>query len=134
MDGVFQSIPEFSSRTSVDMAFVTESAATNKSFLSDRPTEPGVPLPLLPVTRIHTYINTYNNNQRLTGHLYFLNYPYIHTLMLSITHRLNNLYYLIYTYMLHRNIFRQSRVINLKICSISFSLLCTYIASRLSDY
>lgn len=42
------SIPEFSSLTNVDIALVTESAATNKSFLSERPTAPGVPLPLLP--------------------------------------------------------------------------------------
>lgn len=30
------------------MALVTESAATNRSFLSERPTEPGVPFPLEP--------------------------------------------------------------------------------------
>lgn len=41
------SIPELSSLTNVDIAFVTESAATNKSFLNDLPTDPGVPFPLL---------------------------------------------------------------------------------------
>lgn len=41
------SVPEFNSLTNVLMAFVTESAATNRSFLKDLPTEPGVPFPLL---------------------------------------------------------------------------------------
>lgn len=44
----YLSVPEFNSLTRVDIAFVTESAATSKSFLSDLPTEPGVPFPLLP--------------------------------------------------------------------------------------
>lgn len=46
------SIPELSSLTNVDIAFVTESAATNRSFLKDLPTDPGVPLPLLVPTNV----------------------------------------------------------------------------------
>jgi len=32
------------------MALVTESAATKRSFLKERPTDPGVPFPLEPET------------------------------------------------------------------------------------
>lgn len=49
------------------MAFVTESAATNRSFLRDLPIEPGVPFPLQPpeksrVANVPGSINVNENN------------------------------------------------------------------------
>jgi hypothetical protein len=56
------SVPELSSLTKVDIALVTESAATNRSFLNDLPTEPGVPFPLDPTTPL-TFQNQTNSHR-----------------------------------------------------------------------
>lgn len=48
------------------MAFVTESAATSRSFRSDLPTDPGVPLPLQPPATQSRHTNKTYAPHRLT--------------------------------------------------------------------